>query len=181
MKTTIAVTATTVLASVALGSLDVAARMSVPVVNPATGTVSNSTLAALSAAQPVFLVGVNQTCPHMPEGIEAFNALHRSSLGRAAVVGVFNGSAQEARKYQLEQGIRFRLIADPDLNLIDALGIVRASEFQVIYQGKVLGKFEGFGQGTFEAAVAMAADATNRPKWQIPPGMPARPRAGCGF
>ncbi|MFN7172989.1 MAG: hypothetical protein ACK4P3_09440, partial [Fimbriimonadaceae bacterium] len=61
MKTTIAVTAAAVLASVALGSLDVAARMSVPVVNPATGTVSNSTLAALSAAQPVFLVGVNQT------------------------------------------------------------------------------------------------------------------------
>jgi hypothetical protein len=117
----------------------------------------------------------------MPEGIEAFNKLHRASIGRAIVIGVFNGSAQEARQYQLEQGVRFRLIADPELKLIDALRIVRASEFQVVFQGRTLGNFEGFGQSTFERAVALAADASKRPKWQIPSGMPARPRAGCGF
>jgi peroxiredoxin Q/BCP len=76
------------------------------------------TLASVTKDGPVFLYFIKIGCPVNHKAAPHVVAVEKAYAEKGNVVGVINGSVEDAKKWASQYGAKFPIIADPDLKII---------------------------------------------------------------
>ena len=79
-------------------------------------------LASLTKKGATYLYFIKIGCPVNHRAAPHFNKIASSYGAQANMVGVINGSLEDAKAWAKEYGAKFTILADPDLKIIRAYG-----------------------------------------------------------
>lgn len=102
------------------------------------------TLASLTKEGPAFLYFIKEGCPVNHRAAPFLTKLRAQYGEEANIVGVYNGSAEEAKAWGKRYGAKYLILADPNLKIINGYG-VPYSPFMITVEkdGKVGKVLEG--------------------------------------
>lgn len=121
------------------------------------------TLASLTKEGPVFLYFIKEGCPVNHQAAPFITKMNAQYGGKANIVGVYNGSVEEAKSWQKRYGAKYLLISDPDLRVIRGYGVPYSPFLiSVNKDGKVGKIFEGLSAKELSTVNGMVAKSLEK-------------------
>lgn len=133
------------------------------------------TLASLSKSGPVVLYFVKIGCPVNQRAIPHFNTLSKT-YKNATMVGVINGSMDEAKKWKSQNDAPFTLLADEDLKIIRGYKAIYSPWAVLVKDGKVYKSLPGGSKTELTEVSKFMADAAKTKVASLP--FDGAPRGG---
>lgn len=102
------------------------------------------TLASLTKSGPVYLYFIKEGCPVNHRAAPFVTKIYNGYSSKGTLIGVYDGSVADAKKWQATYGAKYTLIADPELAIIKSYGIPYSPFMvEVGKDGKVTNVLEG--------------------------------------
>lgn len=99
----------------------------------------------LCASKPVVLFFIELNCPCSRDAAPYLSTIQAEYGDACSVIGIVNGSAEEARAWQRQTGAKFRVVPDPELKIINTYHAERSVYTTLIAPGgKIQTAYPGY-------------------------------------
>lgn len=118
-------------------------------------------LATLTKDGPVYLYFVKKDCPVNAKAVSLFNDIYKAYSGKANIVAIFNGDADELKAYESDHPMSIPIVMDPKQEIVSKYLVERSPWMIEVQQDGTVGKiWKGYSQqflGEINDAVAAAS------------------------